>query len=75
MIQPTLIALSLFATRALARNPFNLAATNPNASSVDMVAATWFAGWHAFPGVTPQFAVSNVSWDKYTSVIYSFAII
>ncbi len=38
-------------------------------ASVDMVAGAWFAGWHATDG----FAVSNVSWDKYTHMTYSFA--
>ncbi|KZV72372.1 glycoside hydrolase family 18 protein [Peniophora sp. CONT] len=33
------------------------------------VAATWFAGWHADQG----FSVSNISWDKYTHITYSFA--
>ena len=50
---------------------FNFAAAN--ATTVDMVSQTWFAGWHAVDSVSPVFAVSNVSWDKYTSVVYSFA--
>jgi len=39
-----------------------------------MVASSWFAGWHATPDVSPIFGVQNVSWSKYTSVVYSFAI-
>ncbi|KAI0076134.1 chitinase [Panus rudis PR-1116 ss-1] len=34
-----------------------------------MVAAAWYAGWHA-----QDFPVANVSWDKYTHMTYSFAI-
>ncbi|VDB82806.1 unnamed protein product [Peniophora sp. CBMAI 1063] len=37
--------------------------------SLQPVAATWFAGWHATQG----FPVSSLSWDKYTHVTYSFA--
>ncbi|KZV67442.1 glycoside hydrolase family 18 protein [Peniophora sp. CONT] len=33
------------------------------------VAASWFAGWHADVG----FSVSDISWEKYTHVTYSFA--
>jgi len=51
---------------------FSFAAAN--ATTVDMVSQTWFAGWHAVDSVSPVFAVTNVSWDKYTSVVYSFAI-
>jgi chitinase len=34
------------------------------------VATTWYAGWHA-----TDFPVTNVSWGKYTSVIYAFAFV
>ncbi|KAG9316848.1 glycoside hydrolase family 18 protein [Chiua virens] len=43
------------------------------ASSVALnepVAAAWYAGWHATEG----FPLSAVSWDKYNTLIYSFAI-
>ncbi|ELU38722.1 endochitinase [Rhizoctonia solani AG-1 IA] len=33
------------------------------------VAATWFASWHA-----DEFSLANVSWNKYTTVSYSFAL-
>ncbi|KAF8510380.1 glycoside hydrolase family 18 protein [Gautieria morchelliformis] len=33
------------------------------------VASTWFAGWHANSG----FAVSDISWNKYTHITYAFA--
>ncbi|KAJ1300608.1 hypothetical protein OPQ81_002262 [Rhizoctonia solani] len=35
----------------------------------DPVAATWFASWHA-----DEFSLANVSWNKYTTVSYSFAV-
>lgn len=34
----------------------------------DMVATAWYTGWHS-----TDFTLSAVSWDKYTSLIYSFA--
>ncbi|KAG1739311.1 glycoside hydrolase family 18 protein [Suillus lakei] len=33
------------------------------------VAGAWYAGWHATNG----YPLSNVSWDKYTTMYYSFA--
>ncbi|KAF8836466.1 glycoside hydrolase family 18 protein [Paxillus ammoniavirescens] len=33
-----------------------------------LVAAAWYAGWHATEG----FPLSDVSWDKYNTLIYSF---
>lgn len=39
-----------------------------NATIVDMVSSSWYAGWHA-----DNFTLQNVSWDKYTHLIYSFA--
>ncbi|OCH91678.1 glycoside hydrolase [Obba rivulosa] len=41
--------------------------TTTNAT-IDMVSASWYAGWHA-----QDFPLSNVSWDKYTHLTYSFA--
>ena len=35
------------------------------------VAAAWYAGWHATG--TEAFPLSDISWDKYNTVIYSFA--
>ncbi|KAF8510382.1 glycoside hydrolase family 18 protein [Gautieria morchelliformis] len=43
--------------------------TNTSTGAPDFVASTWFAGWHATSG----FAVSNISWDKYTHIKYAFA--
>ncbi|KAI0317778.1 chitinase [Amylostereum chailletii] len=34
----------------------------------DLVAATWYAGWHS-----DDFPLSSVSWDKYTHITYAFA--
>ncbi|OAX39727.1 glycoside hydrolase family 18 protein [Rhizopogon vinicolor AM-OR11-026] len=39
-------------------------------ASVSQVAAAWYAGWHATEG----FPLSAVSWDKYNTMYYSFAI-
>ncbi|KAG6817892.1 hypothetical protein H0H87_001724 [Tephrocybe sp. NHM501043] len=53
-----LVALSIFALPALC---------SPAASN--KVATTWFAGWHSTTG----FALSNVTWAKYTHLTYAFA--
>ncbi|KAI0929854.1 hypothetical protein AcV5_006707 [Taiwanofungus camphoratus] len=54
------------ATSHYARDaPSNSTAGN---ATVDMVSAAWYAGWHA-----QDFALNNVSWDKYTHLTYSFA--
>ena len=42
------------------------------AQTVDVVSQSWFAGWHAVD-VTPTFGVNDLSWEKYNSVVYSFA--
>lgn len=41
---------------------------NKSDPSVGLVAATWYAGWHA-----ELFPLANVSWEKYTHITYSFA--
>ncbi|KAI0085037.1 chitinase [Irpex rosettiformis] len=38
-------------------------------STVDMVAAAWYTGWHS-----QNFTVANISWDKYTHLTFSFAV-
>ena len=43
----------------------SLATTSTN----EPVAAAWYAGWHATEG----FPLEDISWDKYNTVIYSFA--
>ncbi|KAJ6515538.1 glycoside hydrolase family 18 protein [Mycena sanguinolenta] len=37
------------------------------------VATAWYTGWHAPGQADPSFALSQVSWEKYTHLIYSFA--
>ncbi|EMD39774.1 glycoside hydrolase family 18 protein [Gelatoporia subvermispora B] len=37
--------------------------------ATDKVSAAWYAGWHS-----EDFPLSKVSWEKYTHLIYSFAI-
>ena len=41
----------------------------PSSCTDEPVAAAWYAGWHATEG----FPLSDISWDKYTTLIYSFA--
>lgn len=41
---------------------------NKSDTTVELVAATWYAGWHA-----DVFPLANVSWEKYTHITYSFA--
>ncbi len=33
-----------------------------------MVAAAWYAGWHA-----SDFTLDDISWEKYTLMTYAFA--
>lgn len=49
-----------------AAKPCNKRATN---STGGLVAATYFAGYHADRG----FPVSSIPWDKYTEIKYAFA--
>ncbi|KAF8555059.1 glycoside hydrolase family 18 protein [Imleria badia] len=42
----------------------------PTSGTNQPVAAAWYTGWHATEG----FPLQNVSWDKYNTLIYSFAI-
>ena len=39
-----------------------------DATSKPTVAATWYAGWHS-----TDYTLEDISWDKYTHVIYAFA--
>lgn len=41
-----------------------------NGSTVDMVAAGWYAGYHS-----NDFPVANFSWEKYTHVTYAFGYV
>ncbi|KAL5476829.1 hypothetical protein ACEPAI_3015 [Sanghuangporus weigelae] len=42
--------------------------TNTGGNS-SLIAATWYAGWNS-----DDYPLSDVSWEKYTHVIYSFAV-
>ena len=59
----TLAVLSLTVLSILQR-VVSLAST-----SGEPVAAAWYTGWHATEG----FPLSDVSWDKYNTLYYSFA--
>ncbi|EGO25950.1 glycoside hydrolase family 18 protein [Serpula lacrymans var. lacrymans S7.9] len=50
--------------------PFANAGPSSKRGGDDLVLSAWYAGWHATVG----FPLSNVSWDKYTNLVYSFAI-
>ena len=41
----------------------------PISDTSGLVAAAWYTGWHATEG----FPLGKVSWDKYNTLIYSFA--
>lgn len=43
---------------------------NTNTLPEDVVATTWYAGWHG-----TDLPPGNVSWSKYTSVTYAFAYV
>ncbi|KAH9057749.1 chitinase [Lactarius vividus] len=40
-----------------------------SSSPSNLVAASWYGGWHS-----SDFTLQDVSWSKYTSVIYAFAV-
>ncbi|KAG0696955.1 glycoside hydrolase family 18 protein [Suillus ampliporus] len=60
--------LSVFAIPLLALSA--VSASAPAASSTTPVVATWYAGWHATEG----FPLSSISWEKYNTLFYSFAV-
>ena len=66
-----LLSLTLLAVSAVARASSFPYSFQSRDASVDMVAAAWYAGWHA--NSDPAFPLANVSWDKYTHLTYSFA--
>ena len=41
-----------------------------NASTDDVVAMTWYTGWHS-----QYLPVEQISWDKYSVVTFSFACV
>jgi GH18 family chitinase len=47
---------------------FNRLSAKSDTPSKPTVAATWYAGWHS-----TDFTLEDLSWDKYTHVIYAFA--
>ena len=52
----------------------NVTTTTGSANgTVDMVAAGYFTGWHAAGQVAYNFTVDDVSWEKYTHLIYAFS--
>ncbi|KAF9227060.1 glycoside hydrolase family 18 protein [Gyrodon lividus] len=68
VITVPLLALSLALPQAYA-HPLRA----PHAARTDLsepVAAAWYAGWHATNG----FPLSDVSWHKYNTLVYSFAL-
>ena len=46
----------------------NRLSAKSDATSKPTVAATWYAGWHS-----TDYTLEDLSWDKYTHVIYAFA--
>ncbi|TCD64825.1 hypothetical protein EIP91_003572 [Steccherinum ochraceum] len=71
LLSYTLLALSLAGARAatVSGSADVNATAGASGSSVDMVSAAWYTGWHS-----DNFTLANVSWDKYTHMTYSFAI-
>ncbi|KAG0708627.1 glycoside hydrolase family 18 protein [Suillus ampliporus] len=59
--------LSVFAVPLLVLSA--VSASTPAARSTSHVAGAWYAGWHA-----TEFPLSSVSWGKYNTMYYSFAI-
>ncbi|THG97747.1 hypothetical protein EW145_g7554 [Phellinidium pouzarii] len=60
------------ASRSGSANPANPSGTSclaaTGSAGAGSIAASWYAGWHS-----ADFPPSNISWSKYTNVIYSFA--
>ncbi|KZT71670.1 glycoside hydrolase family 18 protein [Daedalea quercina L-15889] len=52
----------------VARDASTDSSNSTNTTTVDMVSAAWYTGWH-----NESLPLNNVSWDKYTHLIYSFA--
>jgi chitinase len=48
--------------------------TNASNATVDMVAASYFAAWHA-SNPAYNFTLDDVSWEKYTHLIYAFGYV
>lgn len=56
--------------RSLAPSNVTVPPMNATNATVDMVAAAYYAGWHA-----ANFTLDDVSWEKYTHMIYAFAYV
>lgn len=65
--QSCLISASTSNVRLPRGDPSANASGSAATNVPELVASTWYAGWHA-----TDFPLSNVSWDKYTHVTYAF---
>lgn len=69
MVRTTLLTASLLGAAASMAEAACVKRADTNTSSSGLVAATYFAGYHTDDG----FPVSEMPWDRYTEVKYSFA--
>ncbi|KAH9168902.1 chitinase [Lactarius sanguifluus] len=56
-------------TPPLKPNTLSHSSNGTSSGPSDFVAASWYAGWHS-----SDFTLQDVSWSKYSSVIYAFAV-
>ncbi|KAH8997040.1 chitinase [Lactarius hatsudake] len=56
-------------TPPLKPNAISHSSNGTSSSPSNFVAASWYAGWHS-----SDFTLQDVSWSKYSSVIYAFAV-
>ena len=63
LLLSTVAAVEIFQSR----QP-ELELLNTTSRSGSTISAAWYAGWHA-----TSFPLSQVSWSKYTNLIYAFA--
>ncbi|KAH9027953.1 chitinase [Lactarius pseudohatsudake] len=56
-------------TPPLKPNALSDSSNGTSRSPSNFVAASWYAGWHS-----SDFTLQDVSWSKYSSVIYAFAV-
>lgn len=69
MVRTTFVTASLLGAAASVAEAACVKRAGNSSSSSGLVAASYFAGYHADDG----FPVSSLSWDKYTEVKYAFA--
>lgn len=64
------LAASATAAGGASTGSTSTTSTSGNSSSIgdDIVAYTWYAGWHG-----TEFPPDKLSWSKYTAVTYAFA--